>query len=57
MWFKGKQKTEGKVSSGKLIGVRNECSLMGKKSTGSKPKDGDEEGEERSMEDIAAVEV
>lgn len=57
MWFKGKQKIEGNVSGGKLIGVRNECSLTGKKSTGSKPKDADEECEERPMEDVAAVEV
>lgn len=57
MLFKGKQQIEGNVSGGKLIGVRNECSLTGKKSTGSKLKDADEECEERLVEDIAAVEV
>lgn len=35
------------VSGGKLIGVRNEPSLAGKKSARSKPKDGDEKDEER----------
>lgn len=57
MLFKGKQQIEGNVSGGKLIRVRNECSLTRKKSTGSKLKDVDEECEERLVEDIATVEV
>lgn len=57
MWFKEKQQIEGNVSGGKLIGVRNEYSLTGKKSTGSKSKDADEECEERPVEDVAVVDV
>ena len=38
---------KGKVSDGKLTKVRDEHSLVGKKSTGSKSKAGDEEGEEQ----------
>lgn len=44
------------MSGGKLIGVRNECSLAGKKSVGSKPEDGDEEGKGRPEVDVVVVE-
>lgn len=49
---------KGKVSDGKLTRVRDEHSLVGKKSTGSKSKAGDEEGEEqRPVASAAAMEV
>lgn len=46
------------MSDGKLTRVRDEHSLVGKKSTGSKSKAGDEEGEEqRPVASAAAMEV
>ena len=37
---------KGRSSNGKLTGVRNECSLAGKKSVGNNTKVGNEESEE-----------
>ena len=44
------------MSGGKLTGVRNERSLVGKKFVGNKPEDDDKEGEGRPVADAAAVE-